>query len=108
MRGRIKPKNEFNLANGSVGAIVLGLRYSEYDAADFSSGVGAVAIGTPTGSHAWTGAVTWILNPNTRVALNYIDTQFDGGVITVKDNAGTSVGITSGEKTITVRGQFDF
>ena len=106
--GRIKPKNEFNLANGSVGAIVLGLRYSGYDAADFSSGVGAVAIGTPTGSHAWTGAVTWILNPNTRVALNYIDTQFDGGVITVKDNAATSVGTTSGEKAITVRGQFDF
>jgi len=108
--GRIKPKNNFSLADGNLGSIVLGLRYSKYDAADFKSGAGAgqVASGTATGEHAWTGAATWILNPNTRLAINYIDSKFDGGYVTVKnDISGTGVN-TTGEKTITLRGQYDF
>ena len=108
--GRIKPKHNFSLADGNLGAVVLGLRYSKYDAADFASGTGAgqVATGTATGEHAWTAAATWILNPNTRLAINYIDSRFEGGYVTVKnDIGGTGVNAT-GEKALTLRGQYDF
>ncbi|BCM24397.1 OprO/OprP family phosphate-selective porin [Methyloradius palustris] len=113
--GRIKPRQNFGLTGTGIGAIVLGLRYSEYDASDFATGVGApaknaapYASNQPTGSHAWTGAATWILNPNTRLLLNYIDTRFEGGSILVKNDQGTGVGLTNGEKALTLRGQFDF
>ena len=114
--GRIKPKHDFSLKDMGTGAIVLGLRYSEYDAGDFANGVGAVAkvgtpwanTSTPTGARAWTGAVTWILNPNARLVLNYIDTRFEGGTIGVKNNIGNIIGIADGEKAITFRGQLDF
>jgi phosphate-selective porin OprO/OprP len=108
--GRIKPKHNFSLADGNLGAVVLGLRYSKYDAADFAYGTGAgqVATGTATGEHAWTAAATWILNPNTRLAINYIDSRFEGGYIAVKnDIGGTGVNAT-GEKALTLRGQYDF
>lgn len=108
--GRIKPKHNFSFADGNLGAIVLGLRYSKYDAADFASGSGAgqVAAGTATGEHAWTAAATWILNPNTRVAINYIDSRFEGGSVAIKnDIGGTGVNAT-GEKALTLRGQYDF
>ena len=106
--GRIKPKHNFSLAEGNLGAVVLGLRYSSYDAADFASGIAKVATGTPTGEHAWTGAATWILNPNTRLAINYIDSRFEGGVVTVKNDVGGTGVNTTGEKAITLRGQYDF
>lgn len=114
--GRIKPKQNFNLNGPGIGAIVLGLRYSDYDAGDFAKGAGAVAknsapfgtVSTPTGAHAWTGAATWILNPNTRLSLNYIDTKFEGGSIAVKNNNGKVIDLTDGERAITLRGQYDF
>ena len=106
--GRIKPKNNFSLANGNLGAVVLGLRYSKYDASDFASGIAKVATGTATGEHAWTAAATWILNPNTRLAINYIDSRFEGGNVPIKnDIGGTGVNAT-GEKALTLRGQYDF
>ena len=106
--GRIKPKHSFSLADGNLGAIVLGLRYSKYDASDFASGIAKVVTGTATGEHAWTAAATWILNPNTRVAINYIDSRFEGGSVAIKnDIGGTGVNAT-GEKALTLRGQYDF
>lgn len=116
--GRIKPKHNFNTDGTGIGAVVLGASYSEYDAGDFLTGVGAIekvrnsgaysTISTPTGAHAWTVAATWILNPNTRLAIDYIDTKFDGGYVAVKDNQAGTIGITNGEKALTFRGQFDF
>ena len=104
--GRIKPKNNVDFANGKFGSIVLGLRYSDYSANDFGTGVGAVATGASTGAHALTGAATWILTPNTRLAVNYIDTTFENGKAT--SAAPNIVSTASSEKAITLRGQFDF
>jgi len=119
--GRIRPKNDFvhPSAGFGTGAWIVGLRYSDYDASDFATGAGRVAkstVGapiatsptTPTGAHSWTAGVTWILNPNTRLVLNYIDTKFEEGVITFKNNNGTNIGTTNSEKAITARAQFDF
>jgi phosphate-selective porin OprO/OprP len=113
--GRIKPRNNVDFSNGKFGAIVLGLRYSDYDASDFGANtVGGVAyadsthhITTPTGARAWTGGLTWILNPNTRLAVNYVDTSFKGGEIKFTDASGATK-YTDGEKAVTLRGQFDF
>jgi phosphate-selective porin OprO/OprP len=105
--GRVKPKNNLDFSNGKLGTIVLGLRYSDYDANSFKAGVGGAGA-TPTGAHAWTGAVTWILNPNTRLAINYVDTKFENGIYTYKDTSGNPLGTTNGEKALTLRGQFDF
>ena len=105
--GRIKPKNNLDFSNGKLGAIVLGLRYSDYDASDFKTGVGTTG-SSPSGAHAWTAAITWILNPNTRLAINYIDTKFENGLYTYKDVSGNTLGTTNGEKALTLRGQFDF
>ena len=115
--GRIKPKQNFTINGAGWGALVLGARYSNYDASDFSRGkVGGVnaltgaysAYNMPTGAHAYTLAATWILNPYTRLSVNYINTQFENGVLAVKDNLGNAVGITDGERAVTLRGQFDF
>ncbi len=106
--GRIKPKRNFSYAHGNLGAIVLGLRYSKYNASDFASGIAKVAAGVATGEHAWTAAATWILNPNTRLAINYIDSRFNGGFVTVKNNIGGTGVDATGEKALTLRGQYDF
>ena len=112
--GRIKPKNNVDFSKGHYGAVVLGLRYSNYDASDFKSGVGATdgtKAGTSTGAHAVTGAVTWILNPNTRLAINYVDTRFENGFVNANYAStanGNVVSAATGEKAITLRGQFDF
>ena len=55
-----------------------------------------------------TAAATWILNPYTRLAINYVDTTFDDGAVTVKDISSNVIAKVSGEKAITLRGQFDF
>ena len=114
--GRIKPRNNVDFPNGHYGAVVLGLRYSDYDASDFKlgSGVGATNAsnaGSSSGAHAVTGAITWILNPNTRLAINYVDTRFENGFVNANYAStanGNIVSAATGEKAITLRGQFDF
>jgi len=121
--GRIKPKSDFvhPSAGYGTGAWIIGLRYSDYDAGDFATGPGRVsksAVGTataaspttPTGAHAWTGGIMWILNPNTRFLLDYTYTKFEGGVITFTNNQtpGTKLDQTDSENALTLRGQFDF
>ncbi len=121
--GRIKPKNNFTHNESGFsgsGAWVLGLRYSEYDASDFANGTGAGAVGTfnvsgtpgsfktPDGAHSLTAGVTWILNPNLRLAANYIDTRFVNGSIAVKNDLGIITGTTNAEKALTLRGALDF
>jgi phosphate-selective porin OprO/OprP len=105
--GRMKPKNDF-IPGAGMGAIELSLRYSNLDGSDFSTGPGKVAAGTPTGAHAWTAGVQWLLNPNTRLMANYVDTKFEDGVITFKNDANVIVGTTDKERAFTVRAQFDF
>lgn len=108
---RIRPKNNFAPGKTCCGAWELGVRYSKYDAGDFSS---SNAIGTgvtpATGSSvakAWTLGAKWIVNPNTRFLLNYIRTDF-GNTITVTPSAPGKPVQTDRESAITVRGQFDF
>ncbi len=110
--GRIRPNTNFqpgSLAEG-WGAWEVGLRFTEYDASDFTAanapGTGRLAATSATTAYtnkagAWTAGVKWIVNPNTRFMLNYVQTDFDTPV-TVNGVASKS------EKAATLRAQFDF
>ena len=97
--GAIKPKNEFDLDKGNLGAWELGLRYEEYNVDNMNvvnTGVGTRAQGTlscATGgevkttaiggssgceskSRTYTAGIKWVLNPNAMVKFNYSRTNF--------------------------------
>ncbi len=50
----------------------------------------------------WRAGLKWILDPNTRIMLSYVDTDFD-----VSGNTSAYTGITD-EQAINLRTQFDF
>jgi len=100
--GRIRPKHNFDDRNG-WGAIELGLRYSRFDASDFDT---MLPVATATDAFtseadAWTGGAKWILNPNARILLNYVHTEFDTP-IRVKGKLGDD------EEALVLRAQYDF
>lgn len=100
--GRIRPKDNMDLQKG-WGAIEFGLRYSSFDASDFKSLLTpATATSSFTsGAEAWTLGAKWIFNPNARLVLNYIHTDFDTPILvnSKRDNA---------EDSFHIRAQYDF
>jgi phosphate-selective porin OprO/OprP len=98
----VKPKQNFDFGTG-WGAWELVARYSEInlDDATFKKPAGTSYTGayadlstSAQSAHSWTGGVNWYLNQNTRVALNYSHTTFDGGAgvgIVPINAAGTNV-----------------
>ncbi len=114
--GRLKPNKNFDLGSGSgFGAVELSVRYSDFSAKDFAYnaapsqvGTGIVLSGAPTGAHAWTVGVQWLINPNTHLIANYVDTRFTDGAVAYKNNQGAPAGTTDQEKAVTLRAQFDF
>ena len=100
--GRMKPKNNFDDKDG-LGAWELGLRYSHYDASDFKGLLTAPSSSTSFTSQAssWTGGVKWIMNPNARVLLNYIQTEYDNQILVNSKRDDK-------EKAIVMRAQYDF
>lgn len=100
--GRTKPKQNFDSKDG-WGAFELGLRYSRFDASDFNSILPKPTATTAftTEADAWTGGAKWILNPNARVLLNYIHTEFD---TPVRIKGKTS----DDEDALVLRAQYDF
>ena len=93
--GWVKPNKPFT-ANGGSGAWQVGVRASEFDA----DGITVVA-GKTTKATAMTYGLTWFLNDNARVMLNYVDTKFGAPV----GSAGSRV---DGEKVVMLRGQLSF
>lgn len=100
--GRIKPKNNFDSKDG-WGAFELGLRYSKFDASDFKTILTAATATTSFTSEAdaWTAGGKWILNPNARLMLNCIHTQFD-------TNIRVNGKLDNAEDAVVVRAQYDF
>jgi phosphate-selective porin OprO/OprP len=126
----IKPKANFSAGpNGGLGAWQLGVRYSTYTVTEPSSFTGrsdvagAVSTGSSTvNSQAkWTSrgenseqaqtvtlGVNWILNPNSRVILNYAVTKFDRPVTYLTTTTPATLGSTSEEKVVSIRTQINF
>lgn len=113
MFGRIVPKQNFAVGQKGLGAIELGLRYSNFDASDFKTtakgcvaGSGCLTASSLTSSvtnkaDAWTVGAKWILNPNVRILLNYVKTNFDTPII-INNTSSRN------EQTLTMRAQYDF
>jgi phosphate-selective porin OprO and OprP len=109
--GRMAPKSNFTPGGGGMGALELGVRYSHFDGADFRStnpvGTGVIPATGANKAKAWTVGLKWLVNPTTRFMLNYVKTDF-GNAITVTPGAPGVATVTSEEKALTLRGQFDF
>jgi len=114
--GRIRPRSQFGLGPGSGwGALEVALRYSFFDASDFTAsnppltgGLGVSAAGVAPSvtqstnkAAAGTFALKWVLTPYTALMANYVYTRFDTPVI--------ANGITlDAEQAVIMRAQFDF
>lgn len=92
---RIRPLNDFNPDGQGMGAWEIGVRYSDFDASDFSKE--AIKFSGTDEANSWTFGLKWIPTPNTRFMLNYVRTDFDAPVNGEDE-----------EKAITLRTQFDF
>jgi phosphate-selective porin OprO/OprP len=102
---RIKPKSNFNPENGKgIGAWEVALGYSKFDATDFNEASAGYDITAAMANEAktWRAGLKWILDPNTRFMLAYVDTDFD-----VSGNTSTYTGILD-EQAVNFRAQFDF
>jgi|LNAP01.1.fsa_nt_gb phosphate-selective porin OprO/OprP len=100
--GRVKPKQNFSDKDG-WGAFELGLRYSKFDASDFKNMLKPTSATTSYTSEAdaWTVGAKWLFNPNARVVLNYVRTNFD---TPIKVNGK----VDDTEKALLLRAQYDF
>jgi len=102
---RIKPNSNFNPENGKgIGAWEVALGYSKFDASDVTEASAGYDITAAMANEAksWRAGLKWILDPNTRMMLSYVDTDFD-----VSGNTSTYTGIND-EQAINFRAQFDF
>ena len=70
-----------SLKDGTWGAFEIGVRFSQFDGEDFTTGnpagTGVLGAGFTNKAEAWTVGLKWIMNPNTRMYLNYVKTDFD-------------------------------
>jgi len=65
----VKPKNNFNISEKSMGAWELAFRYSSLDLEDKSVAGGKL--------HDWTVGINWYLNAHARIMWNYIRADLD-------------------------------
>lgn len=126
----VKPKQDFDLDKGGLGAWELVARYSEInlDNDTFKNAAGQYAAEgsaitssfsdltkSAKSAETWTLGVNWYLNSNAKIALNYARTSFDGGALrkglaqTVNNNAsGSNVRDREDEEAILARFQVAF
>jgi phosphate-selective porin OprO/OprP len=93
--GWIKPKSAFS-NSGGTGALQAGIRYSKFDASDITA-----SSAKTNGADAMTYGLTWFMNDNTRLMLNYIVTNFDAAV-------GSGTAAVTKQQAITARAQVSF
>jgi phosphate-selective porin OprO/OprP len=116
--GRIIPKNNLRIGEPGWGALMVGLRYSRLDGTDFKlaqsagnpggnpTGTGQLAPGFTNKADAYTLGLTWVVAPQLRFYLDYIQTEFDTPVaITATGGIATT---TDKEKAINFRAGIDF
>ncbi len=116
--GRIIPKNNLRIGEPGWGALMVGLRYSRLDGSDFKllqtagnpggnpAGTGVLAPGFTNKADAYTLGLTWVVAPQLRFYLDYIQTEFDTPVaITPTGGIATT---TDKEKAINFRAGIDF
>ena len=99
---RIKPNSNFNPENGKgIGAWEVALGYSKFDASDFTSSSAGYSLSSNKTNEAdsWRAGLKWILDPNTRIMLTFVSTDFETAINSTSDDK---------ENAINIRTQFDF
>ena len=126
----VKPKANFSSGSGGGwGAWQLGVRFSTYDVTEPTTFTGRsnVAGAVSTGStkvnsiSGWTSrgensekaqtltlGLNWILNPNSRILMNYSETYFDRPVTYLTTTTPATLGSTGSEKVLSLRTQLNF
>ncbi len=105
---RITPKNNFNPNFSSLGAIELGIRYSEFDATDIKLAANSIAntpilnAGRTNKADSLVFGIKWIPDPNVRFLVNYVHTDYDTPVLWATGKTMDK------EKALTMRAQYDF
>lgn len=89
--GFIKPNKPYGKGDG-LGAWQVGVRFSRFDASNITA-----KPGTTNEADAITLGLTWFVNDNTRVLLNYSETDF-----------GTAISGVTKQKAMMMRGQVSF
>jgi phosphate-selective porin OprO/OprP len=116
---RLRPNQNFKTGADGWGAWQAGIRYSRFDASDFSAGNDpgtGVLLSNPAGTSdgllvatneadAWTVGVNWILNPNIRLVANLTRTNYDTPVLVRVNGENKKL---DKEDALTMRAQFDF
>jgi len=101
----LKIKNNFDYSGSGTGAWQVGLRFSTYDGTNLYDATGSSKrFGSEKGNTATLG-LTWFLNPNARVMLNYSQTIFDRAFQAVDINTGA---VDDQERVIALRTQLNF
>ena len=125
----VKPKANFSSGTGGgLGAWQLGIRVSNYEiseptvvATKTDGQVIARSFAKINSNASWnsrgensekaqtiTYGLNWILNPNSRVILNYAVTKFDRAVTYLTTTTPATLGTTDLEKVISIRTQINF
>ena len=103
--GALKIKSNFDYSGSGTGAWQVGLRFSQYDGTDLYN---ATASGKRAGSekgNTTTLGLTWFLNPNARIMLNYSQSIFDRPFQAIDVNTGAT---DDQERVIALRTQLNF
>jgi phosphate-selective porin OprO/OprP len=117
-----KPKNEFDLDKGNLGAIELAFRAEGFDVdnsqvsggrlqgnlSQYSSGKTNEysASGATSGAKTYTAGIRWILNPNMIIKANYAQTNLDNNLAPLDVASATAV--IDKERLLSFRTQFMF
>jgi phosphate-selective porin OprO and OprP len=109
LMGRLRPNSNFKAGTDGWGALQIGIRYTNFDASDFTvnnaAGTGVLS-GTATNeADSWTLGANWILNPNVRIVTNLIRTNYDTPVTVTTNGQAKQL---DKEDALTMRAQFDF
>jgi phosphate-selective porin OprO/OprP len=113
-----KPKNEFDLDKGNLGAIELALRAEGFEVDDTNLSAstagrfqgtlnGSSATGVKSKAQTYTAGVRWILNPNLHIKANYAHSNFDNAFTAIDVNGATALGIKK-ENLLMLRTQYMF
>ncbi|CAM8367621.1 OprP Phosphate-selective porin [Candidatus Methylopumilus planktonicus] len=117
-----KPKNEFDLDKGNLGAIELAFRAEGFDVDDSVVSGGRLqgnlsqytvgktneysASGATSGAKTYTAGIRWILNPNMIIKANYAQTNLDNNLAPLDVVGATAV--IDKERLLSFRTQFMF
>lgn len=117
-----KPKNEFDLDKGNLGAIELAFRAEGFDVDDAQISGGRLqgnlssyaatkyneqtTSGTTSGAKTYTAGIRWILNPNLVIKANYAQTNFDNAFAPLDVKSATAV--VDKERLLMFRTQYMF